>query len=210
MFYLLSIQGQNRTGMVAEVTALLFDKQVNILDSSMTTLRSEFAMMLVIALPESLDSESFQSEVRGLETQGFCVVLRPLSEAEACHSSAEAVSDYSLSVVGRDRTGLVYHFSKLLADHGANITDLNTRLMDASEPPLYAMIMEVHLPEASRANGAVDDFAVDDLKQSVLQLGAELGVDAHVHYIESVEIWDGHPVRFKIAPSVLAANFSTR
>ena len=179
MFYLLSIQGQNRTGIVSDVTLLLYQNQVNILDSSMTTLRSEFAMMLVIALPEAISLESFSLQIQGLEDQHLSAFLRPLSEAEACHSSAESISNYSLSVIGQDRTGIIYHFSELLSDLGINITDVNTRLMDASEPALYAMQLELCVPEA--LSGSQLDVAI----QGVAKV---LDVDAHCYTIASIEI----------------------
>jgi len=179
MFYLLSVQGQNRTGIVADVTRLLYESQINILDSSMTTLRSEFAMMLVISLPENASKKEFSEELNRLSNQGLSAFLRPLSESEACHSNAEAISNYSLSVIGQDRTGIIHHFSRLVAGLGANIIDLNTRLMDQTEPPLYAMILELYVPE---------NISKAELDSSIQTVAAQLEVDAHCHMIASIEI----------------------
>lgn len=55
MYYcLLSAQGPNRAGLVSEISGLLHQAQVNIMDSSMTTLRGEFVMMLLLEIPEAL------------------------------------------------------------------------------------------------------------------------------------------------------------
>jgi len=178
MFYLLSIQGQNRTGIVSDVTRLLYENQVNILDSSMTTLRSEFAMMLVVSLPLSLTQSFFSEQLQTLEHQNLSVFLKPLSEVEACYKPG-LVSNYSLSVIGQDRTGIIYHFSQALSNLGADITDVNTRLLDVSEPPLYTMILELMVPK---------NIEEEELGQEIKYVAEKLDVDAHFHQIASIEI----------------------
>lgn len=178
-YALFSLQGPNQTGIVAQVTRLLYERDMNIMDSSMTTLRSEFAMMLVLELPADFNQGAFEQDCQGLAQQGLSCSLSPLSAESARHSSAEMVPNYSLSVLGRDRTGIIYRFSELLAAFAVNITDVNTRLMDAQSPPLYAMILELHLPA---------DVDLPALRKQIETVAADLEVDAHFHALESLEI----------------------
>lgn len=177
--YLLAIQGQNRTGIVAEATGLLYRHGVNVTDSFMTTLRSEFTMMMVLQLPESQDLGLLEQDLAALGNHALGVFLRPLGAAEALQGNPESVPNYSLSVLGRDQTGMIFRFSDLLAQQKVNITDVNTRLLDGSQPPLYAMIMEVFVPPS---------FDLEPLQSSLQDVARNLGVDAHFHPLEQLAI----------------------
>lgn len=181
--YLINVQGPNRSGMVAEVTGLLYRQGVNVLDSSMSTLRGEFVMMLVVQLPEDLAAESFENLLNSLRSDGLSLSLRELSPSEAGQRSAESQPNYSLSVLGQDQTGMLYRFSELIAGYGANLTDVHTQLLDGSHsPPLYAMILELHLPAHKQVQQA------ELLKVAISKLAAELDLDADLHPLESLEI----------------------
>lgn len=181
--YLINVQGPNRSGMVAEVTGLLYRQGVNLLDSSMSTLRGEFVMMLVVQLPEDLSTEAFENLMDSLRGDGLSLSLRELSASEAGQRSPESQPNYSLSVLGQDQTGMLHRFSELIASYGANLTDVHTQLLDGSHsPPLYAMILELHLPAHKQAQQA------ELLKVAISKLAAELDLDADLHPLESLEI----------------------
>lgn len=173
---LLSIQGQNRTGIVADVTHLLYSHGANLTDSSMTTLRSEFAMILLLELEQ--DTAAFEQDLKALEDKGLSSYFKILSDAEVARNASESIPSHTLSVIGRDQTGITYHFSDVVTQHGANITDVNTRLLDDRAPRLYAMILELRLPS--------DKFQA--LQDDIGALAQRLGVDANLHAIECVEM----------------------
>ena len=54
-----------------------------------------------------------------------------------------------ITVYGADHPGIVHAVSAALAERGVNITGLETRLAGAADSPLYVMIIEVAMPEAS-------------------------------------------------------------
>ena len=52
-----------------------------------------------------------------------------------------------MAVYGVDHPGIVHRATTVLAEHGVNITDLETRLAEEEgEPSLYALLIEVALP----------------------------------------------------------------
>ena len=51
-----------------------------------------------------------------------------------------------VSVLGKDKAGIVYRVSKLLADSNLNITDLNSKIIGRGSKTAYALILEVDLP----------------------------------------------------------------
>ncbi len=175
--FLLNILGKNRTGMVADVSRCLQAHGVNISDSSMTSLRSAFTMMMVLETPPDLDQQRFEIDLQNLENRGLNLHLSPMSTEEATASTP--LPNYSLSVLGADKTGIVYPFTELLSQYQINLTDVNTRLLGTSESPIYAMIMEMELPS---------DCDPGDFKQALTQLAQELTVDATLHPIETATL----------------------
>lgn len=177
--YLLAIQGHNRTGIVAQVTGLLYRHGVNITDSSMTTLRSEFTMMMVTEVPATVDLPQFEQDIHSLNSSALSVFFRPLASAEAEHGDDASTPNHSLSVLGRDQTGMIFRFSEALAQHRVNITDVHTRLLDGKAPALYAMILELYVPEAA---------AVSDIGSAIQAVAQSLGVDAHFHPLAQIAL----------------------
>jgi glycine cleavage system transcriptional repressor len=176
--FLIAIQGQNRTGIVSQVTGLLYRSGVNLTDSFMTSLRSEFTMMMIVQLPEELNLTTFEAELESLSSHALGVFLRPILAQEAQHGNRESIPNYSISILGKDQTGMVFRFSELLAAQQVNITDLNTRLLDSGQTPLYAMLIEIHVPA---------QVPLQELKVAIQETAQELGIDAHFNPIEQLE-----------------------
>jgi glycine cleavage system transcriptional repressor len=177
--YLLAIQGHNRTGIVAQVTGLLYRYGVNITDSSMTTLRSEFTMMMVTEVPATVDLSQFEQDLNTLNSTSLSVFFRPLAHAEAEHGDDASTPNHSLSVLGRDQTGMIFRFSEALAQQGVNITDVHTRLLDGKAPALYAMILELYVPEST---------SVTTIGTAVREVAQSLGVDANFHPLAQIPL----------------------
>lgn len=177
--YLLAIQGHNRTGIVAQVTGLLYRYGVNITDSSMTTLRSEFTMMMVTEVPNTVDLPQFEQDLDTLNSQSLSVFFRPLASAEAEQGDNASTPNHSLSVLGRDQTGMIFRFSEVLAQQGVNITDVHTRLLDGKAPALYAMILELYVP---------DTTAVSEVGTAIRTVAQTLGVDANFHPLTQIPL----------------------
>ncbi len=75
--------GRDRVGIVAELTHLLFELGCNLLDSSMTLLRGEFAIIVMAELPNSVETRGLEMELARIEKQlGMKIHVRELSHAE--------------------------------------------------------------------------------------------------------------------------------
>ena len=162
--------GVDRPGIVAAVTGALVHHDGNLEDTAMTILGGHFAMMLVVSVPDDHDAPSLeQALAEEVAPLGLTVAVRPL--AEQAGITPATGSRWAVSVHGADRPGIVHAVSRLLADHGANIVDLATRVVGEQVPPAYIMLLEVTLePEAD----------ADSLRRDLAALGAELGVEVHV------------------------------
>ena len=82
---------------------------------------------------------------------------------------------YMISVAGRDRTGIVYETSRVLAQHKLNITDLNSKILGKGDKPVFTMIMEVDIPK---------QFNLKKLDPAWRRLREELGLDVTVRRLD--------------------------
>lgn len=141
-----SVLGRDRPGIVAAITGALVAHRLNIADSQMGILSGRFAAMLVVEAPGDVDVDSVAGDLRHVaEDLGMDAVhVEPVAAAE----DRDPHPTHIVTVYGVDHPGIVHAVARELAVRGVNITDLNTRrILDADDEPLYAMLLEVVVPE---------------------------------------------------------------
>ncbi|MFN2608801.1 MAG: glycine cleavage system protein R [Acidimicrobiales bacterium] len=174
--------GADRPGIVAAVSRVFVEWGCNLEDSSMTILRGQFAMMLVVDVPAGVTAPDLEAALApAAAALDLVVAVRPLrSEQSAAgvpgtpgapHAGGGA-SRWTVSVHGADRPGIVHRVAELLAGEGVNIVDLSTRVIGRADRPGYAMVLEVVLPPGADAAALVSRLE---------SVAAELGVDATMH-----------------------------
>ncbi len=173
----LSAVGRDCPGIVADVSRVLFDHGCNIEDSSMTILRGEFAMILIVALPQSTSEEKLGQELQHVAGQRNLILsFRELPE----HAPTESCDDgtpFIVSVYGADKPGIVHQVTRLLAQHRVNITDVNTRMVGEASP-VYIMILEVDAPSQ----------AAEKLEGELKRLAQQMTVDITVRPLETARL----------------------
>ena len=170
--------GKDRIGIVAEISNLLFELGCNLLDSSMTLLRGEFAVILMVQLPEKTSIADLQKKLEEVEkTLGMKVYLRELEEHEMKEQQIDEPA-YIVSVYGADKPGIVAGITKELADLKVNLTDVETK-KTVGEKPIFLMVLEVTLPDS------VDEAC---LKEKLDARARDLGVDISIQAVEFMEI----------------------
>ena len=172
--FALSAVGADRPGIVAAVTGALVDSGCNLEDSSMSILRGQFAMMLVVAGPDGLDAGTLEQALAGpADALDHVVQVRPVADDVPVSPGGEA---WSVAVYGADRPGIVHRFTSLLADAGVNVVDLTTRVIGEADRPVYAMILEVALPTGLDGT---------ELARRLEVLAGEVGVECSAHPSEA-------------------------
>jgi glycine cleavage system transcriptional repressor len=172
--FAVSAVGSDRPGIVAAVTKVLVDKDCNLEDTSMSILRGHFAMMLVVAGPESLDSAALESALADT-TSAFDLVVAVRQIDDDVPASPEGDA-WTVAVYGADRPGIVHAVTSLLAEIGVNVVDLTTRVIGDRERPVYAMVLEVTLPPSVSAKDVADRLD---------EQAAVLGVECSLHPSEA-------------------------
>jgi len=166
--------GSDQPGIVASVTKVLVDHDCNLEDTSMSILRGHFAMMLVVAGPESLDAAALESSLLN-ETSGFdlVVAVRQIDDTVPVSPEGDA---WTVAVYGSDKPGIVHSITSLLADAGVNVVDLTTRVIGDAARPVYAMVLEVTLPPG---------VSEKEVAARLETAAAELGVECSLHPSEA-------------------------
>jgi glycine cleavage system transcriptional repressor len=161
--------GADRPGIVAAVTGVLMQAGCNLEDTSMSILRGHFAMVLLVAAPDGLDAVTLEDALTDA-TRALDLVITVRTVATG--AEVDDGERWTVVVYGADHPGIVHGITVVLAEAGANVVDLTTRITDA----LYAMVIEVALPAG--LTGA-------DLDGRLAGAAADLGVECTVHPSEA-------------------------
>lgn len=163
----ITVLGHDRPGIIADVTAALALRDVNVEDSAMTLLGGFFAWTLVVGTDSQ--PEDVAADLEFLESDDLVVSVFAVTQAPVSSSSAVP---FVVSVHGADRVGIVSTLTAAIAAHGGNITDLQTRL--AGE--LFIVIAEADFPAGTEP---------DALRKILKEAGQSVGVDVSVHRAET-------------------------
>lgn len=80
-----------------------------------------------------------------------------------------------VTVLGKDRTGIIYHVSKVLYEHGANIVDLSQTVL----AEMFNMVMLVDLLD--------ETTPFESLSTALTALGEDIGLQVR---IQRMDIFD--------------------
>ncbi len=166
-----TVLGDDRPGIVSDVTSALAGLGGNLEDSTMTLLRGHFAMVVLVRTAGSVPE--IESALAGLTRSGnLAIDARVLPEHQLEERAGTA---YTLRVHGADRPGIVAEITGVVARHGGNIVDLGTRLGRG----LYVLTAELVLPTTA---------SPADLERDLAEVAGQLGVDVHLGQVDD-DLW---------------------
>jgi glycine cleavage system transcriptional repressor len=165
--------GRDRPGIVAGFSEVLLSLGCNLSDCSMSLLRDQFAMILLVEAPDDVGRERLDAAITEPASRlELLVTTREVHEAAA----GPEATPFVVSVYGKDRPGIVHAVSRALATMGVNITDLRSHL--AGEE-LYAMIIDVALPSS---------LPPEEVASRLQAVASELGVSLTFRSFEAAEL----------------------
>ena len=173
-YALLTVSGPDRPGIVAGIAEALFAAACNLEDSSMTQLRGEFAILLIVRLPEGGRLVDLEARLRRIADElELTFSLRGLTAVEVRAPERTGLTPCLVTVFGADHPGIVAAVTRCLADYRVNITDLSTQVVGDAEKPVYAMLIEADCP-----------MALDELRDALQRQAEALACDISVKEIE--------------------------
>jgi len=169
-WFMLTLVGKDRPGIVAKVTAALYDGGCNLGEASMARLGGNFTIMMMV-----------QADKRVKE---FKDMLEPVVDSLGLHLHVNQIEgrlhqhvipDVQITVSGADRAGIVAHVTGALAEAGLQILDLSSDVAGSEDKPIYIMQIEGHASEG-----------VEALESALEVIRQEDGIDVNLHAIDTL------------------------
>ncbi|MCP8323972.1 MAG: phosphoserine phosphatase SerB [Candidatus Methylarchaceae archaeon HK02M2] len=120
--YIITVQGLDRPGLVAGISEILADANINIVDIDQTVIRKLFAMFIISDFTNSTQTvnkikEKLIKKGRELKVK---ISVEPYILDEGLRRKEERKL-ILLTIIGKDRPGIVAKFSNICAENGVNI-----------------------------------------------------------------------------------------
>lgn len=172
-FLVLTVIGDDRPGLVEEISTLLTEHGASWLDSSMARLAGKFAGVLTVSVPEA-------NEAALRDALGTLRSLRVGVEAGAAGTAAAPgyTRHLSFSLVGHDRIGIVREVSQVFARHKVNVEKLVTW---TSSAPMSSETLFHAEAELLAADGCDAAQLKADLEELSNELIADIDLDEKTH-----------------------------
>lgn len=143
---ILSVLGQDRPGILAAVSGVLFQKNGNIENVSQTTLQTQFAGIFIASIPPQVGIDDLTDCLeQALSPLGMNVHVDKLPDADEVQP-VTASAPFVITTNGPDRKGLVAEITAIIARHNVNITNLQAIFKGGDNPGDNIMIYEVDVP----------------------------------------------------------------
>ncbi len=169
-WYMMTVVGQDRPGIVAHVTAALYEGGCNLGEASMMRLGGNFTIMLMVQHDGTLKSlqEIVEPVIESMDLHMH------IDQIEG-HLHEHLVPDVRISVFGADRSGIVAKVTNVLAGAGLHILNLESDVGGTAQQPIYVMHIEGQAREG-----------VEALRSALAVVQADDDIEAKLYPIETM------------------------
>ena len=159
----ISALGNDKPGIVNELSKAVLDQGGNITESRMTVLGGEFAMMLLVTGSQ----DCIDNIISTLDKTGEKLNLTLIAKETNSQDSNQKRLPYQITVVSMDHPGIVHNISDFLSSRNLNIEEIETNTYPAAHTgtPMFSLDMIISVPADSSVRTLRDEFLVfcDDL-----------------------------------------------
>lgn len=165
-----TLTGPDRIGIVEEVARVLLDLGGNAGTSRMVRLGGQFAVLMMITLPQG-DASVVDQAFSELAAQGYKITVTPAGTSPL--ETAQGWLPYRIEVSGADHEGIIHEIARGLARVGINIESAETGTLPSpvSGTPLFTMTALVAVPA---------ELDATDWIATLEQAADQSNVDVHV------------------------------
>ena len=170
----LSALGSDRTGVVQDITQVILSCGGNIEESRMTTLGSEFAVLMLVSGNWHTLTRLESALEKLTKNDDLAVSIRKTG----AQTSREDRMPYAVDVVSLDQQGIVFNLADFFAARDVEIADVSTRRYAAAHTgaPMFALQMAINIPTTVPISMLRDEF---------LELCDRLNLDAILEPVKS-------------------------
>lgn len=143
-YLVVSALGEDRPGLVNELSRTILECGCNIVDSRMTVLGGEFAIaMLVHGNWNTLAKLELQ-----VQRLGQPLGMTFTTKRTESHKPKADILPYAVEVIALDQPGIVHGLANFFADRSINIEDMATRRYNAPHTgtPMFSVNMAIGIP----------------------------------------------------------------
>lgn len=155
-YLVISALGKDRPGIVDKLSRTILDEGCNIVDSRMTVLGGEFAIMLMVDGNWNTLTK-LEDAVPELEIKlGLTIIAKRTGDKQ----SGGALLPYGVEVVAMDHPGIVHHLASFFSKREINIEDMSTSSYAAAHTgtPMFSVHMTVGIPSSIHIASLRDEF----------------------------------------------------
>ena len=168
-WYMLTLVGKDRPGIVAHVTAALYEGEANLGETSMMRLGGNFTIMMMVQF--SGNTHALHDLVGGV-AESLDLHLH-IDHIEG-HLHNHRIPDVRIAVYGADRAGIVAKVTGVLAEAGLDILELESDVAGTDAEPIYIMSIEGYAAAGVPA------------LESALEIIRAAGIDASLQPIDTL------------------------
>lgn len=139
-----SALGEDRPGLVNELSRAILECDCSMVDSRMTVLGREFAILLLVQGNWNTLTK-LEMQLKRLEQALNLTVVTKRTESRA---PAGDVLPYAVEVVAVNQPGIVHHLASFFASRSINIEDMVTRSYSAPHTgtPMFSVNLAIGIP----------------------------------------------------------------
>ncbi len=143
-YLVISALGRDQPGIVDKLSKIILEDECNIIDSRMTVLGGEFAILLMV----EGNWNTLTKLEDALPKQGKRLGLTIISKRTGERQSDSKTLPYAIDVVAMDHPGIVHHLANFFSKRNINIEDLVTSSYAAAHTgtPMFSVHMSVGIP----------------------------------------------------------------
>lgn len=148
--------GPDRTGLVRDVTHTISSAGGSILQSRMTTLGQEFAILALV----SGNWHAIRKITAALQALNESTELTVTLRETASRTSATPAAPYNVDIVAMDQEGIVASLANFFAARQIEIADLSTRQYNAPHTgaDMFAVQLAINVPATQNIASLREDF----------------------------------------------------
>lgn len=170
---LLTGVGKERLGLLTDLSGIIFSEEGNIQESCMSKLAGDFALMMLLELPEERLASLQLKLMRNLPNLNLAI--RDVHEEP--HKDFTGSYVVKMTLKGRDFPGIMHHFSNFLSFSGINILNLTTHFPSNSHE-IFSLRSRLQVPQLIQFSDLQDKICAmaekEGLKVTMQQLADEL------------------------------------
>ena len=164
--HLLTVLTPDKRGIIATLTELLANSNIDLQELSQTVVRDYFTIIMVVKLPKKIKTNNIVAQIEQ-QLGGAAASLLPYTPKT--QPIVEQDDSYILTASGNASAGIIHTISSLVAQRGGNFTDFSSRLVSDQ----FDMVAEVDLPA---------DVALDQLQIDLQHAGSDAGLQVRLQH----------------------------